>query len=56
MSDESQPDRNLEPLLALRSIDDLLTPEERASLQADLAEMARLRRRAYDEARNIAMP
>jgi hypothetical protein len=39
----------------LRSVDDLLTPSERDELRADLTEMARLRRRAEAEARDITL-
>lgn len=39
----------------LNSIDDLLTEQERQELYADLAEIARLRRRAEAEARNIVL-
>lgn len=39
----------------LERITDLLTPEEQAELTADLAEMARLRRRAEQEASWIPM-
>ena len=39
----------------LRSIDDLLSDEEREALQRDLAEMARQRRRAEAESATIVM-
>ena len=39
----------------IKRIDDLLTPEERELLRADLAEMARLRRRAMDASANLPM-
>jgi hypothetical protein len=35
------------------SIDDLLTDEQREHLRVDLAEMARVRRRAEVESRNL---
>lgn len=41
--------------MALRSIDDLLTPEERAELTADLAKMAKQRCQAEDASANIPM-
>jgi len=40
----------------IANLDDLLTPEEQERLNADLAEMARLRRRAYDAARDWPLP
>lgn len=40
----------------LSRIEDLLTPEEQAKLHADLAEMARKRRRAEAESAGIWMP
>ena len=36
-------------------VSDLLTPEEHASLNADLAEMARIRRRAMNAAADLPM-
>jgi len=39
----------------LERIEDLLTEEQREELQRDLAEMARLRRRAEAEAANWVM-
>jgi hypothetical protein len=39
----------------LDRVTDLLTPEEQAELTADLAEMARLRRRAEQEAAWLPM-
>lgn len=42
----------LEPL---RRVEDLLTDEQKATLRADLAEMARLRRRALAEAGNLVL-
>lgn len=38
------------------SIDDLLTDEQKAALQADLDRMARQRRRAEAESRHMEMP
>lgn len=43
------------PPSSLRSLDDLLTPEDRERLQRDLSEMARKRRRAEAEAAWIPM-
>jgi hypothetical protein len=40
----------------MASIDDLFTDEERKKLYDDLAEIARLRRRAEAESRNVVMP
>jgi hypothetical protein len=48
--------RALNRLPKLERIDDLLSPEEQQQLYADLAEMARRRRRAEDAAANIPMP
>lgn len=42
-------------LRKLARIEDLLTPEDRAKLHADLVEMARLRRRAEAEAAWLPM-
>lgn len=36
-------------------IDDLLTPEEKAELDADLAEMARIRRRASEASAHMVV-
>ena len=40
----------------LRSLDDLLTDEDREALHQDLTEMARLRRLAEDAAREWVLP
>jgi hypothetical protein len=48
--DAIRPDR--EPL---RSIEDLLTADEREQLRADLRAIARLRRKGEDECRNLPM-
>ena len=47
--------RSEHPTLATKLVD-LLTDEENEQLRADLAEMARQRRRAEDEAGGISMP
>lgn len=39
----------------LPSLEDLLSPEQKAQLQSDLSEMARKRRQAYDSARDWPM-
>ncbi len=44
-----------EPVDLPTSIEDLLSPEERTKLYADLAELARCRRRAANEAAFIQM-
>jgi hypothetical protein len=43
-------------LRSIERIDDLLTDDEREQLRADLAEIARLRRKAIDTARDWPMP
>jgi len=43
------------PPSGLSCVDDLLTDEEKADLRRDLAEMARLRRRAEAESRDIVL-
>ncbi|MFN2591502.1 MAG: hypothetical protein ABR532_01540 [Candidatus Dormibacteria bacterium] len=45
----------IEGLERLRRVEDLLTDEQKAKLRADLAEMARLRRRAEAEAANLVL-
>lgn len=43
------------PPSGLTSIDDMLTEDERQALYDDLAEMARLRRRAAASARDVVL-
>jgi hypothetical protein len=45
----------IEGLEPLRRVEDLLTEEQRIKLRDDLAEMARLRRRAAAESANIVI-